>query len=258
MFHVQIYYARCIILLFTSFSHIAFCEADSSLSASCASYPSPAGWQRSRVVQHYLCSSCPDCSDSADCSYSGCSCFCRSCSCLYSDLCSDCLCPCFYPFCSYSYRFACSASGFEQFLAEGKIISGCIVLRIAAQGVLITSYGLRILLMLLHDHTHIVVTSGASHLVRFQFRSILKLYHCHRILLLHHQGATQIIDSLRILLVLGDSLAILRFGCSPLLFMIGAVSLADEVAVVLRSHLRQAQHHQGKTNIYLKYLILII
>ena len=25
---VQIYYARCIILLFTSFSHIAFCEAD--------------------------------------------------------------------------------------------------------------------------------------------------------------------------------------------------------------------------------------
>ena len=135
---------------------------------------------------------------------------------------------------------------FEQFLAEGKIISGCIVLRIAAQGVLITSYGLRILLMLLHDHTHIVVTSDASHLVRFQFRSILKLYHCHRILLLHHQGATQIIDSLRILLVLGDSLAILRFGCSPLLFMIGAVSLADEVAIVLRSHLRQAQHHQGK------------
>ena len=135
---------------------------------------------------------------------------------------------------------------FKQFLAEGKIISGCIVLRIAAQGVLIASYGLRILLMLLHDHTDVVVTSGASHLVRFQFRSILKLYHRHRILLLHHQGATQIIDSLRILLVLGDSLAILRFGCSPLLFMIGAVSLADEVAVVLRSHLRQAQHHQGK------------
>ena len=135
---------------------------------------------------------------------------------------------------------------FKQFLAEGKIISGCIVLRIATQGVLIASYGLRILLMLLHDHTHVVVTSGAPNLVRFQFRSILKLYHRHRILLLHHQGATQIIDSLRILLVLGDSLAILRFGCSPLLFMIGAVSLADEVAVVLRSHLRQAQHHQGK------------
>ena len=135
---------------------------------------------------------------------------------------------------------------FKQFLAEGKIISGCIVLRIAAQGVLITSYGLRILLMLLHDHTHVVVTSGASNLVRFQFRSILKLYHRHRILLLHHQGAPQIIDSLRILLILGDSLAILRFGCSPLLFMIGAVSLADEVAVILRSHLRQAQHHQGK------------
>ena len=110
-----IYYARCIISLFTSFSHIAFCEADSSLSASCASYPSPAGWRRSRVVQHYLCSSCPDCSDSADCSYSGCSYFCRSCSCLYSDLCSDpysaclCSCPCFYPCCSY--RSACSASG---------------------------------------------------------------------------------------------------------------------------------------------------
>ena len=107
MFYIN--YARCIILLFTSFSHIAFCEADSSLSASCASYPSPAGWQRSRVVQHYLCSSCPDCSDSADCSYSGCSYFYRSCSCLYSDLCSDpysaclCSCPCFYSWPVFSH-----------------------------------------------------------------------------------------------------------------------------------------------------------
>ncbi len=106
----------------------------------------------------------------------------------------------------------------EQFLAEGKIISGFIVLRIASQRHLIVFDGLCIFAVVLHDHTHVVIASGAAQPVGFQLGSIgqtaiiaIESFCCIM------QGTTQIVYRLWILLILGDSLAILGFGCCPFL-----------------------------------------
>ena len=87
--------------------------------------------------------------------------------------------------------------------------------------------------MVLHHHSHVVIALGAAEEVGLQLRGIAKLHHRQRVFLLHQQGTAQVVYRLRILLVLGDSLAILGLGSCPFLGLERPVSLANQVAVGL-------------------------
>lgn len=62
------------------------------------------------------------------------------------------------------------------------------------------------------------------------------MQHRQGVFLLHHQGTAEIVDGLRVLVVLGDSLAVLGLSLCPFLGTICLVALSDESTVVLSLH----------------------
>ena len=87
--------------------------------------------------------------------------------------------------------------------------------------------------MVLADHADVVVSPRTAQLVGFHLGGFLVLDNGSRVFLLHHQRTSQIVESLRIISILGKRLPILHFGLSPLLLMIEAVALTDALAVCL-------------------------
>ena len=93
-------------------------------------------------------------------------------------------------------------------LAENQVIACLIIAGVQTEGILIGLYRFAIHLMRLADDTHIMIGLGLTQRIGFQLGSTLELRHSGRILLLRHQGITQIIDGLRVLGVLLNSFPI--------------------------------------------------
>ena len=62
--------------------------------------------------------------------------------------------------------------------------------------------------MVLADKSDIMIDHSLALWIFLQASGFLKLYSSQRVLILHHQGTAEIVDGLRVLVVLGDSLAV--------------------------------------------------
>ena len=143
----------------------------------------------------------------------------------------------------------------EQLLAEGKIITGLIVLWIASQRHLVVFDGLCIFTVVLHDHAHVVIAGCTAEAVGFQLGSIGKLLYRHGVFLLRHERTTKIVYRLWILLILGDSLAILGFCHCPFLRFEGTIALTDQVAISLGSGLCRTHQQHCHCYYYIMYIL---
>ena len=129
-------------------------------------------------------------------------------------------------------------------LAENEVITRLVVSGVQTEGILVGLDGLTIHLMRLADHTHIMEGFCLTQGVRLQLRGILKLHHSRRVLLLRHQGITQVEYGLRILGILLDGLTIRHFCIGIVATAEEFVALTDILAVSLgksRSKERRSQ-----------------
>jgi hypothetical protein len=138
---------------------------------------------------------------------------------------------------------------------QGKIITGLIVLWIASQRHLVVFDGLCIFTVVLHDHTHVVIAGSTAEAVGFQLGSISKLLYRHGVFLLRHERTTKIVYRLWILLIFGDSLAILCFCHCPFLRFEGTIALTDQVAISLGSGLCRTHQQHCHCYYYIMYIL---
>ena len=115
------------------------------------------------------------------------------------------------------------------FFAENQVIAGFIVVRIQAQGILVSLDSLAIHLVRLTDHTHVMIGCSLTQRVGFDAGSLLELLHSRRILLLSHQRITQVIGCLRILGIFFYGLTIRHLG----LIVLPHTELLVTLAVIL-------------------------
>ena len=109
--------------------------------------------------------------------------------------------------------------------------------------------------MVLHDHAHVVIAGCTAEAVGFQLGSIGKLLYRHGVFLLRHERTTKIVYRLWILLILGDSLAILGFCHCPFLGFEGTIALTDQIAISLGSDLCRTHQQHCHSYYYIMYIL---
>ena len=97
-------------------------------------------------------------------------------------------------------------------LAEHEIVTGLVVLGIQTQGILVRLDGLTVHLVGLTDDTHVMVGLCLAQGIGLQTGCSLELLHSGRVLLLCHEGITQVEGCLRVLGVLLNRLTIGHLG----------------------------------------------
>ena len=120
-----------------------------------------------------------------------------------------------------------------QPLAEGQVIARLVVVGIVAKRLLIGFDGFAVLLVLLADDTHVMISLGTAHGVGLQLGSSVKLAQGQRVLTLHQQGIAKVVVSLRVAGILLDSLAVQHLSLSTVALAELLIAVTHQLAVGL-------------------------
>ena len=130
-------------------------------------------------------------------------------------------------------------------LAQREIVASLVVGRIVAEALLVGVYSIAIELAALADKPYIVVDFRLAQRSCLDTTCSLKLTNGSRVLLLHKQSATKIVESQRIAWVHRQRLAVLRLCLDKVLLAVEPVAAAYILPVGL-CHTCQSEH--GKQN----------
>ena len=121
-------------------------------------------------------------------------------------------------------------------LAELQVVAGLVVVGIQAQALLVGLDGLAEHAVTLADEAYVMVSLRLAQVVGFHLRSLVVLHDGGRVLVLGHQRISEVVEGLRVAVVLLQSLAVADLGVGKVAATVLLVALSHIQPVRLGTH----------------------